>query len=212
MNNRHRTTIRNISLSMAGILLFGGFIHKPFPLLLLAIGGLAGASLMIGFSIRNIPVLQAFGIDQLNRRIMFYFIPSAVLGFILGLLTRNRFDLTLLPAGLSRVAFVAPMVGAAEELIFRGFIQGQVRPLGRVISILYASTGHAIYKLLVIITLSTPRQFDPVFLVCWTFIGGLLFGILRELSDSTIPPVIAHSLFDIVLYGGLATTPLWVWS
>jgi membrane protease YdiL (CAAX protease family) len=212
MNNRHRVTIRNISISMAGILLFGGFIHKPFPLLLLAIGGLAGASLMIGFSIRNIPVLQAFGIDKLNRRIMFFSIPSAVVGFILGLLTRNRFDLTLLPSGLSSVAFMASLVGAAEELIFRGFIQGQVRPLGRAISILYASTGHTIYKLLVIITLSTPQQFDPVFLVCWTFTGGLLFGTLRELSGSTIPPVIAHALFDIVLYGGLATTPFWVWS
>jgi membrane protease YdiL (CAAX protease family) len=197
---------------MAGILFFGGFIHKPFPLLLLAIGGLAGTALMIGFSTREMPLPRAFGIDRLNRRILLFIIPSALLGFVLGILTRNKFDVTLLPAGFTSVALIAPLVGATEELIFRGYIQGQVRPLGRGISILFASSGHTVYKLLVIITLSTAQQFDLLFLACWTFTGGVLFGILRELSESAIPPVMAHALFDIVLYGGLATTPLWVWS
>ena len=212
MNNHHRVTIRNISLSLAGILLFGGFVHKPFPLLLLAIGGFAGAALMIGYSIRNMTVPGAFGMDRLNRKILLYIIPSILLGFILGILTRNRFELPLLPSGFTRVALLAPLIGAAEELLFRGYMQGQARPLGRSFSVLYASTGHTIYKLLVIMTLSAPLQFEPLFLAAWTFIGGVLFGIMRELSESTIPPVIAHALFDIMLYGGLASAPLWVWS
>ncbi|MCK5693629.1 MAG: CPBP family intramembrane metalloprotease, partial [Bacteroidales bacterium] len=54
--------------------------------------------------------------------------------------------------------------------------------------------------------------FDFFYLIFWTFLGGLLIGTLRELSGSTIPPVIAHAVFDIILYGGLAIAPVWVWS
>ncbi len=61
-------------------------------------------------------------------------------------------------------------------------------------------------------TLSLPLQFDLFFLVVWTLVGGLLFGLLREKSGSAFPPLIAHAMFDIVLYGGLATAPLWVWT
>lgn len=204
--------IRDVSLSVAGILLFAGFIHHPFPLLLPAIGGLATAALVIGFSIRNISILNAFGIDRLNRRILLYSLPAVLLGVVLGILTRNRFELTLIPAGFTGVAFVAPLIGSVEELVFRGYIQGHLRPVGKIFSIVYASTVHSCYKLLVILTLAIPLQFDFFFLVCWTFIGGLLFGAIRELSGSTIPPVIAHAVFDIVLYGGLATAPVWVWS
>ena len=204
--------IRDVSLSVAGILLFAGFIHHPFPLLLLAIGGLAGAALVIGFSIRNISILNAFGIDRLNRRILLYSLPAVLLGVVLGILTRNRFELTLIPAGFTGVAFVAPLIGSVEELVFRGYIQGHLRPVGKIFSIVYASTVHSCYKLLVILTLAIPLQFDFFFLILWTFVGGLLFGTLRELSGSTIPPVIAHAVFDIVLYGGLATVPVWVWS
>jgi membrane protease YdiL (CAAX protease family) len=78
--------------------------------------------------------------------------------------------------------------------------------------VVYASTVHTCYKLLVILSLSVPLQFDFFFLVAWTFVGGILFGSLRELSGSTLPPVIAHAVFDVVLYGGLATVPVWVWT
>jgi len=135
-----------------------------------------------------------------------------MLGLILGLLTRSRFELTLIPAGLTGIAIIAPLIGSAEELVFRGYIQGQLRAVGKIFSIVTASALHTTYKLLVILTLSIPLQFDFFFLIIWTFIGGFLSGILRELSGSTIPPVVAHAVFDIVLYGGLASAPVWVWS
>lgn len=134
------------------------------------------------------------------------------LGILLGILTRNRFELTLIPEGFFGVAMVAPLIGATEELVFRGFFQWQMRPAGKIVSILWTSAFHTCYKLLVILSLAVPLQFDFFFLIFWTFIGGMLFGILRELSESSIPPVIAHALFDVILYGGLATAPVWVWS
>ena len=209
---QHPGRIRDVLLSFTGILLFAGFIHHPFPLLLLAIGGLAGTAVVIGFSTRHMTIREAFGIVQLNRKLLLYIIPAIALGVILGMLTRTRFELTLIPAGFTGIAIVAPLIGAMEELLFRGYIQGQMRPVGKLFSIVTASTLHTTYKLLVILTLAIPLQFDFFFLIFWTFIGGLLFGSLRELSGSTLPPVIAHAVFDIVLYGGLATAPVWVWS
>jgi membrane protease YdiL (CAAX protease family) len=157
-------------------------------------------------------VLEAFGLNRLNRKVLLYILPAILLGLVLGILTRKRFDLTLIPYGFTGVAFVAPLVGATEELVFRGYIQGHLRPIGKVFSIITASTLHTSYKLLVILTLAIPLQFDFFFLIFWTFVGGVLFGILRELSGNTIPPVIAHAVFDIVLYGGLVSAPVWVWS
>ncbi len=157
-------------------------------------------------------IREAFGIGRLNRRILLYTLPAVLLGVLLGIFTRNRFELTLIPAGFAGVVFVAPLIGAFEEVVFRGYIQGQLRPVGMIFSIVSASSVHTCYKLLVILTLAIPLQFDFFFLIFWTFVGGLLFGTLRELSGSAIPPIIAHAVFDIVLYGGLATAPVWVWS
>ena len=209
---QHPVRIRDVLLSFTGVLLFAGFIHHPFPLLLLAIGGLACTAVVIGFSIRHLTVLEAFGLNRLNRKILLYVLPAIVLGLGLGILTRSRFELTLIPVGFTGVAIVAPLVGSFEELVFRGYIQGQLRAIGKIFSIITASALHTTYKLLVILTLAVPLQFDFFFLIFWTFVGGVLIGTLRELSGNTIPPVIAHAVFDIVLYGGLVSAPVWVWS
>ena len=208
----HPHRIWDTNVSVLGILLFAGFIHQAFPKVLLAIGGLAGAGVMIAYSIRKLSVLKAFGLDRFHRNVVLYSLPAVALGVILGVLTRNSFDVSLFPVRITMVALIAPMVGAVEELIFRGYIQGHLRPIGRAFSVVYASTVHTSYKLLVILTLAHPLQFDFFFLVFWTFVGGLLFGTLRELSGSTLPPAIAHAVFDVVLYGGLATVPVWVWT
>jgi membrane protease YdiL (CAAX protease family) len=204
--------IRDVFLSFAGILLFAGFIHQSFPLVLLAIGGLVLTAAVMASPTPNTSIRALIGIGRINRKILYYAIPALALGIFLGILTRNRFELTLVPEGFTGTVFVAPLIGATEELLFRGYFQGQLRNTGKLFSILCASAFHTTYKLLVILTLAMPLQFDFFFLVFWTFVGGILFGILRELSGSTIPPVIAHASFDVLLYGGMAAAPLWVWS
>ena len=210
MQNLRR--IRDASGVLAGILLFAIFIHDPWPLRFLSFCGLAGAAILIAFSIRHTPVLHAFGILKPDRRIFLYAIPAILLGLLLGILTRHKFDLSPWPATIGSLALVAPSIGALEELVFRGYIQGQLLPAGRIFSLLYTTMAHTGYKLLVILTLSAPLQFDLFFLVLWTFLGGLAFSILRDLARSSIPPVIAHAIFDIMLYGGMSVAPVWVWS
>ena len=197
---------------MAGILIFALFIHAPLPRRIISFIALTGSALMLGYSTRNASLLQVIGLTPVSRRILIYMIPAMLLGIGLAWLTRSTFDLSPLPTSVSRFVFIAPLIGAAEELIFRGYIQGSLRQISRSFSIIYASTVHTCYKLLVILSLTVPLQFDLFFLVMWTFIGGLAFGALREGSRSSIPPVIAHALFDIILYGGYALAPVWVWS
>ena len=194
------------------VLLFAGFIHQSFPIVLLAPGGLVITAAVIGLSARSTSLGELFGLRRLDRKVLYYSITGLVLGIFLGILTRNRFEMTLIPEGFTGIAFVAPLIGATEELLFRGYMQGKLRRGGRAFSILSASAFHTSYKLLVILTLAMPLQFDFFFLIFWTFIGGILFGILRDFSGSSIPPVMAHAAFDIVLYGGMATAPVWVWS
>ena len=209
---RHMDRIREVSIVVAGILLFALFIHNGWPLCLVAYSGMTGAALMIGYSTRHTPLLQTFGLSPVSTRTLLYCIPAILLGMGMGMLTRNTYDLSPLPGTVASFAFIAPFIGATEELIFRGYIQGYLRPTGRIFPVLYASTVHTSYKLLVILSLSIPLQFDLFFLVLWTFMGGLVFGTLRELAHSCIPPVIAHAIFDIVFYGAMAAAPLWVWS
>ena len=199
-------------MAVLGILIFAAFIHRPFPLLLLAIAGITLTGAAIAYSIRGQAIAEAFALDHFHRKVLLFCLLAIPIGALLGMLTRNTFDVSLFPVRITFVALVAPMVGAFEELIFRGYIQGHLRPIGRYFSVVYASAVHTSYKLLVILTLSLPLQFDFFFLVCWTFLGGLLFGSLREFSQSTLPAMMAHAVFDVVVYGGLATIPVWVWT
>jgi membrane protease YdiL (CAAX protease family) len=194
------------------ILLFATFIHNHWPLKLISLVGLVVAAILLGYSIRYISIPQAFGLNITHQRFFYYCLLAIILGTAMGVATRLAYDLTLFPRGFTMLALVAPLIGAVEEIVFRGYIQGTLEEFGRYFSVLYATSTHTCYKLLVILTLSGPLQFDLFFLVLWTFLGGLLFGLLRMISKSSIPPIIAHGVFDIILYGGMATTPLWVWT
>ena len=203
---------RDVSFVVGGILIFAIFIHHSIPLRTVAYAGLAGAAILISYSTRYVPLLYAFGLSPFTKKILIYIVPAFLIGGGLGVLTRHLFDLSLLPQKVTRIAIIAPLVGITEEVIFRGYIQGYMRPAGRVITILYSSAAHTLYKILVIYSLSIPLQINFLYLALLTFLAGILFGTIRELSDSVVPPSVAHALFDIVLYGGFALAPVWVWS
>ena len=197
---------------IGGLLLFAGFVHFPWPSRIMAVVGLLLAGGGIGFASRDQPLLHALGLTRPGRRVMYWTILAFSLGALLAILTRNRFGISLLPRTIGIMILVSPCIGAMEELVFRGYIQGRLRPSGRALSILATALAHTGYKLLVILTLPGPGRFDPLFLGMWTFVGGTAFGITRDFSENTIPPLIAHVVFDILLYGGLSTAPAWVWS
>jgi membrane protease YdiL (CAAX protease family) len=197
---------------VALILLFAIFIHKTPPVRYAAFGGLAGAAFLIGYFTRHGALPAAFGIVKPDRKTYLYSLAAIFLGTFLAMLTRNKYGLSLLPAVLGGLALLSPCIGTVEELVFRGFIQGHLSPLNRIFSVIFTSFAHTCYKLLVIHLLPDSNYFDLQFLALWTFTGGTAFGVLKELSGNSLPPVIAHASFDVILYGGMSVVPAWVWS
>jgi hypothetical protein len=39
----------------------------------------------------------------------------------------------------------------------------------------------------------------------------VIFGLLRQVSGSVAPSMVAHAAFDLLVYGALARAPWWVW-
>lgn len=166
----------------------------------------------MGFTLRQDSLQHVFGIGKPSLKFFLYSLAGLLLGCAMGMFTRQHFKLTLLPTTLTLIALIAPLTGAMEELVFRGYIQGKLNPLNRIFALVYAALAHTAYKLLVIYSLGRPQEFDFLFLAQWTLLGGLAFGGLRLLSNSIFPPVLAHAVFDILLYGGLLLAPFWVWA
>jgi membrane protease YdiL (CAAX protease family) len=104
------------------------------------------------------------------------------------------------------------MIGITEELLFRGFLQGKLSGINIYAAILLSAFGHTLYKYLVLRSFPVDIGIDFLSLVVFTFIAGLMCGALRALSKSIIPACVTHAVFDILVYGGLSTWPVWVWK
>ena len=61
-------------------------------------------------------------------------------------------------------------------------------------------------------TPGTAHAIDLHAIMLWTFVGGIVLGILRTVSRSTLPPAVAHATFDLIVYASFAAAPWWVWS
>lgn len=104
------------------------------------------------------------------------------------------------------------MIGATEELIFRGYIQFRSREFGVIISILIAAITHTVYKYVLFSSLSAIEVVNLGFLIFWTMVVGLILGIMKELSGSCWVPIIFHVVFDILVYGDGAIETWWVFA
>jgi len=195
-----------------GLVIFALFIHKSFPLLIVAFLGLFMAAFIIN---RNIKVLSdipfIFGMKPLSRSLLLYLIIGLLIGILLGFVFRGRKGYSFLPEKLTYFVFIAAIIGSAEEVVFRGFIQGHLRPLGLTFSILFATLSHTLYKTGLFFSPSSTVEINLIFLAQWTFIVGILLGILKEFSQNVFPALIAHACFDVLVYGDYPEAPWWVW-
>jgi membrane protease YdiL (CAAX protease family) len=74
-----------------------------------------------------------------------------------------------------------------------------------------SSLLHTVYKCALFVLPVSTNQVNISLLFIWTFLGGLIFGWLKEYSRSAVPPAIAHAIFDIIAYAGYTHAPWWVW-
>ncbi|UCG27365.1 MAG: CPBP family intramembrane metalloprotease [Bacteroidales bacterium] len=203
----------DVLLVMTGIFIFALYIHEGSWLIVVSFAGLFLSALIIGnFIITRHNLYIIFGSFYFSWRLAGYIAAGLVAGSALALVFRHFFSNSLFPGTFAKFTIIAPLIGISEELIFRGYVQGRIRESSRVISVAVAAGGHTLYKFILLKTLTDSSGIDFPFLITWTLIGGVIFGTLRDLSDNILPPSLAHACFDILVYGGLATAPFWVWA
>ena len=207
------SALAEAGLGAVGMCVFGLFAHRGFPWALLAAAGLAATVLALHRAIMSVPDLRALlGLGLPSRSSATWLIGGVTLGIGLAAAFRWRCGQSPFPAAFGLFAAVAGLVGAAEELLYRGYIQGRLRVLGRAWAVILAAAAHTAYKIALFAINPAQVRTDFLFLAVATLLGGIVFGALRERAGSVWPAVAAHACFDVLVYGDLAQAPWWVWQ
>ncbi len=198
----------------AGLVLFGATVHGSGGFRLIALAGLSLAALCLARALAARGVLVArLGLCRPRGRWAAGWGGLGLLaGGALAVCYRAAMVLPVLPLRLRPFAAVAVLIGSVEELVYRGAIQGRLRPLGAVGAVVLAAALHTAYKWAVFAFPPDPAlTVDLGLLTVSTFAGGLFLGALRERAGSVWPCLLAHAAFDLLVYGDSATVPWWVW-
>ena len=190
--------------------LFGLFVHSCTPV---AVAGLAAAGVAMGWSVVARGSLRAsLGLEVGGTSGWGFSCAGVAVGVGLALLYRWHLGSPLVPRRLAWFALLATTIGGAEELLYRGYLFGRLERYGLAVATVGAAAAHAAYKSALFVLPPPGREVDVVFLAVVTFLGGVVFGGMRAVSGSVVPPLVAHACFDLVVYGNLASAPWWVWS
>lgn len=190
------------------MLLFGYFAGNK----LTAFSALLAAAIFMYISAREhgSPV-HLLGLASRGNNPHLWIMAGVTTSSILAFYYRFHYSETLLPGNMSLVALAAPLIGMTEEMIYRGVIQGTLSHRHPVTGILVAATGHTAYKAILLGSSPVAGMINMTALVVLTFLTGSLFGYFRYRSGQIYSPLLAHGLFDILVYGDQAGFPVWVW-
>lgn len=210
---RRSPPLAEAAVACLGMILFGLFSHRGLPWIAMGAAGLLSAAFCIQRSIvfvRDIP--PSFGLSG-SGKVLIISLAGCAVGVGLGACYRFSTGMMSLPGpALQPFALVACGIGAVEELVYRGWMQGRLRVLGRPAAVLISAAAHTGYKTALFALPPSPVGIDFCSLVALTFTVGALFGLSRELSRSIYPAAAAHAAFDLMVYGAAARVPWWVWA
>jgi membrane protease YdiL (CAAX protease family) len=210
--NKSHVFISEAILCSIGLMVFSFFIHYRFPIRLLSFAALTLPAYIIGRNLLSYSDLKKIIGEQSSFRIIFsYSIPGLLTGLFLAAFYRWHLDKSLFPESLHLFVFAAALIGCLEELVFRGYIQEHVKNVNATFSILFSTISHTGYKCCLFLYPLLSERVDVGFLALWTLIAGILFGTMKHFSKSVFPSLIAHALFDILVYAEFIRAPWWVW-
>lgn len=204
--------MREALIATAGMWLFALFAQQPLPLFTVSLAGLLLVAVLIARSLaRETSPRAVFGWPLYSRKVGLMTAIGCVLGLLLGLWYRGAYGLSLFPAPLAPFVVPAALIGATEELIFRGYIQGRISGFGFWLAPAFAALSHTAYKCALFVFPPGGVEIDLPLLASLTFVSGFAFGVLRQLSGSVLPALGAHVVFDVLAYGDRPEAPWWVW-
>ena len=196
-----------------GLILFSWFAHWPLPGGALGAAGLAIAGAAIVWaSPRGEDLVTTLGFRSGARRPLIYWLVGVLTGALAGLAHRASLNLSAFDFTFQPFVIVACLIGAMEEVIYRGWLLGTLRRFGWPTAIGLSAVAHAAYKTALFAQPSVPAPIDYASLALLTAAGGLILGTLRAASRSLWPAIIAHAVFDLVVYRTVADAPWWVWG
>jgi len=197
----------------AGMVVFALFAHSLSATFAFSAAGLTlTAAALVRAVVRSRSPLILFGLAAVARKTALYAALGAALGLGLGVWYRWHIGAPPLPEAFKGFALVAALIGSAEEVLYRGYVQGRVGRLGAVGAVACAALLHTAYKSALFALPGEAVTINFTFIVAATFVGGLAFGMLRKLSGNVLAPLAAHAAFDLIVYSELAGAPWWVWS
>jgi membrane protease YdiL (CAAX protease family) len=196
-----------------GIIIFAVFSHRKILTLIISFAGLIIAGIIINRNIRTLRDFKSlFGFNNISGATFIYLFIAIVFGVLIAVVYRNHQHNFVLPDRLTYFAIIAMLIGSTEELVFRGFIQSHTRYINVIFSVIFATLAHTAYKCTFFIAHQSGYEMDIMFLMKWTIVGGIVFGVLKEYSGNIVPPLAGHAVFDLLVYGDSITVPWWIWS
>jgi membrane protease YdiL (CAAX protease family) len=196
----------------SGLMVFSFFIHYKFPVNLVSFAALFVVAFIISRNIKSFSDLKKItGSGSFTEINLLYCLTGILGGVLIAVIYRWHLDLRIFPQSFHNFVFVAALIGCTEEVVFRGFIQEYVRTINAPFSIIFSTLSHTGYKCFLFLSPVLAVKTDIGFLALWTFAAGIIFGTLRHFSKSILPSLLAHAIFDILVYAEYFGAPWWVW-
>lgn len=212
VQQRSRAALTGGIICSVACIIFAWYIHAPFPLSVIAYLSIAAAAFII--SLQMLPpatMLTHFYHDLLSPKMLLFNILGLQMGIAAALYYRHSFGMFLFPGSINSFAIVAVCIAVVEELVFRGFIQGTLQKVNTTFSVVFASLSHAAYKATLFLAPFLTQRIDATALFFISFLLFLVLGLLKQYSKSIVPCIIAHVIFDVIVYTELTAAPWWVW-
>ena len=144
----------------AGMIVFALFAHSLSTTFAFSAAGLTlTAAGLVRAVVRSRSPLILFGLAPVARKTALYAALGAALGLGLGVWYRWHIGAPPLPEAFKGFALVAAVIGSAEEVLYRGYVQERVRRLGPVGAVACAASGASA---LAESSLSTPNARPPM--------------------------------------------------
>lgn len=203
--------IESLGIGLA-VVLFGLSVRgRPLPVPIAVVSLVLAAILLWRAMAVQGGIAAAMGSWRTPRGKVLWLLFSGVVGQLLSTYWRWALGVALVPSHFTGFAIVAALIGAIEEILFRGFVQGSILPSSPAGAVVAAAVLHTAYKLSLFVSPPSGEMVNSEILLTYTLAGGMLFGAMRGLSGSVWPCVVAHAVFDIMGYGDRAGVPSWVW-